>query len=103
MTLLGDAAHPTLQYLAQGACMAIEDAVILADLMETASDGDIPDIFRRYQRARYMRTGRVQMTARLYGEFYHADGVKRELRNQMLAARSAEQGYESVAWLYEPT
>jgi len=42
------------------------------------------------------------MTARLYGEFYHADGVKRELRNQMLAARSAEQGYESVAWLYEP-
>jgi len=102
VTLLGDAAHPTLQYLAQGACMAIEDAVMLADLIETASDGDIPAIFRRYQTARYMRTGRVQMMARLYGEFYHADGVKRELRNAMLAARSAEQGYESVAWLYEP-
>jgi len=102
VTLLGDAAHPTLQYLAQGACMAIEDAVILADLIESASDGDIPAIFRRYQTARYMRTGRVQMMARLYGEFYHADGVKRELRNAMLAARSAEQGYESVAWLYEP-
>ena len=100
--MLGDAAHPTLQYLAQGACMAIEDAVILADLIESASDSDIPAIFRRYQTARYMRTGRVQMMARLYGEFYHADGVKRELRNAMLAARSAEQGYESVAWLYEP-
>jgi 2-polyprenyl-6-methoxyphenol hydroxylase-like FAD-dependent oxidoreductase len=102
VTLLGDAAHPTLQYLAQGACMAIEDAVILGDLIEAASDGDIPAIFQRYQKARYMRTGGVQMTARLYGEFYHADGVKRELRNAMLAARSAEQGYESVAWLYEP-
>jgi 3-hydroxybenzoate 6-monooxygenase len=102
VTLLGDAAHPTLQYLAQGACMAIEDAVILADLIESASDGDISEIFQRYQKARYMRTGRVQMTARLYGEFYHADGVKRELRNAMLTARSAEQGYESVAWLYEP-
>lgn len=102
VTLLGDAAHPTLQYLAQGACMAIEDAVILGDLIESASDGDIPAIFQRYQKVRYMRTGRVQMTARLYGEFYHADGVKRELRNAMLASRSAEQGYESVAWLYEP-
>ena len=102
VTLLGDAAHPTLQYLAQGACMAIEDAVTLADLMENASHSDIPDVLQRYQNARYMRTGRVQMTARLYGEFYHAEGVKRELRNHMLASRSAGQGYESVAWLYDP-
>lgn len=41
------------------------------------------------------------MMARLYGEFYHADGVKRELRNQMLAGRTVEQSYEGLAWLYD--
>ena len=99
-TLLGDAAHPMLQYLAQGACMAIEDAVVLADCLE-AADRDIPAAFQTYQNARYLRTGKCQMMARLYGEFYHADGVKRELRNQMLAGRTPEQSYDGVAWLYE--
>ena len=99
-TLLGDAAHPMLQYLAQGACMAIEDAVVLADAM-TAAGGDVVPAFEAYQEARYLRTGKCQMMARLYGEFYHADGVKRELRNQMLAGRTPEQSFESVAWLYE--
>ena len=99
-TLLGDAAHPMLQYLAQGACMAIEDGVVLADAM-TAADGDVVAAFQAYQEARYLRTGKCQMMARLYGEFYHADGVKRELRNQMLAGRTPEQSFESVAWLYE--
>ncbi len=100
MTLLGDAAHPMLQYLAQGACMAIEDGVVLADAM-TAAGGDASSAFQTYQQARYLRTGKCQMTARLYGEFYHADGVKRELRNQMLAGRTAEQSFEGVSWLYE--
>lgn len=100
VTLLGDAAHPMLQYLAQGACMAIEDAVVLADAVQ-AADGDMPAAFLAYQDARYLRTGRCQMTARLYGEFYHADGVKRELRNQMLAGRSEQASFDGVAWLYE--
>lgn len=100
VTLLGDAAHPMLQYLAQGACMAIEDAVKLADIVAAEGD-DIAGAFRMYQSARYLRTGKVQMLARLYGEFYHANGVKRELRNQMLSGRTPEQAYESVAWLYE--
>jgi 2-polyprenyl-6-methoxyphenol hydroxylase-like FAD-dependent oxidoreductase len=99
-TLLGDAAHPMLQYLAQGACMAIEDAVVLVDSLRAAPD-DVPKAFQAYQDARYLRTGKCQMMARLYGEFYHANGVKRELRNQMLAGRTTEQAFDGVAWLYD--
>src|SRR6188474_2241359 len=82
VTLLGDAAHPMLQYLAQGASMAIEDAVTLGAALQ-AWPADVPAAFRAYQQARYLRTGRVQLTARFYGEIYHASGVMRELRNRM--------------------
>ncbi len=98
-TLLGDAAHPMLQYLAQGACMAIEDAVCLAD-KAVERQGDFAAAFRDYQAARYLRTGRVQFMARVYGEVYHASGVLRELRNQWLGARTAREGMEGMAWLY---
>lgn len=99
-TLLGDAAHPMLQYLAQGACMAIEDAVVLADQFSTSNDG-VESAFVNYEKARYKRTGKCQLMARLYGEFYHAVGVRGELRNEMLSKRTYEQAYESVSWLYE--
>jgi salicylate hydroxylase len=100
VTLLGDAAHPTLQYLAQGACMAIEDAVVLAEEMDRAS-GDHAKAFEVYQERRYLRTGRVQLTARLYGEFFHAAGASREIRNQFLRDRTAEEARESMGWLYD--
>ena len=99
ITLLGDAAHPMLQYLAQGACMAVEDAVCLANRVATAQ-GDYAAAFQAYQDARYLRTGRVQIMARVYGEFYHASGVARELRNMMLSARTPEQSFEAMEWLY---
>jgi 2-polyprenyl-6-methoxyphenol hydroxylase-like FAD-dependent oxidoreductase len=99
ITLLGDAAHPMLQYLAQGACMATEDAVCLADKVAAEPD-DLSAAFRAYQEARYLRTGRVQLMARVYGEFYHARGVTAELRYQMLNPRTPEEAYEGIAWLY---
>ncbi len=99
ITLLGDAAHPMLQYLAQGACMAIEDAVCLANKV-VELQGDYPAAFRAYQQARYLRTGRVQIMARVYGEFYHAAGVARELRNIMLGARSPQDAMAGMEWLY---
>jgi 3-hydroxybenzoate 6-monooxygenase len=99
VTLLGDAAHPMLQYLAQGAGMAIEDAVCLANKVEVTG-GDFAAAFKAYQEARYLRTGRVQIMARVYGEFYHASGVARELRNMMLGGRTSEQAFESMQWLY---
>ncbi|MBX6329161.1 MAG: 3-hydroxybenzoate 6-monooxygenase [Pseudolabrys sp.] len=99
VTLLGDAAHPMLQYLAQGACMAIEDAVVLAEKAAVFPD-DPARAFEAYQQERYLRTGRVQIMARVYGEFYHARGVVAELRDLMLSPRTPEESYDGIAWLY---
>jgi salicylate hydroxylase len=99
VTLLGDAAHPMLQYLAQGAAMATEDALCLADQVAERPD-DLPAAFHAYQEARYLRTGRVQIMARVYGEFYHARGVTAELRNQMLGSRTPADAYDGIDWLY---
>lgn len=99
ITLLGDAAHPMLQYLAQGACMSIEDAVCLSACVVAAA-GDYAAAFRAYQQARYLRTGRVQIMARVYGEFYHAAGVAKELRNLMLGGRDPEAAMAGMEWLY---
>jgi 3-hydroxybenzoate 6-monooxygenase len=99
VTLLGDAAHPMLQYLAQGACMATEDAVALSERVAAQPD-DLPAAFKAYQEQRYMRTGRVQLMARVYGEFFHARGVAAELRNQFLQSRSVDDAYDGIAWLY---
>lgn len=104
IALLGDAAHPMLQYLAQGANMAIEDSVCLADMLVNEG-GDWDSAFARYRDARYLRTTRVQMTARLYGEIYHASGATRDFRNAELSSWPVEKHYQGMAWLYgiEPT
>ncbi|HZL30858.1 MAG TPA: 3-hydroxybenzoate 6-monooxygenase [Pseudolabrys sp.] len=99
VTLLGDAAHPMLQYLAQGACMATEDAVILAEKVAGSPD-DLPAAFHAYQQARYLRTARTQIMARVYGEFYHARGVAAELRDMAVGGRTEQQAREGIAWLY---
>jgi 2-polyprenyl-6-methoxyphenol hydroxylase-like FAD-dependent oxidoreductase len=99
VVLLGDAAHPMLQYLAQGAGMATEDAVALAE-NAAAQPHDLPAAFKAYVQQRYLRTARVQIMARVYGDFYHARGPTAELRDQMLAGRTAEQSYDGMAWLY---
>jgi salicylate hydroxylase len=99
VTLLGDAAHPMLQYLAQGACMATEDAVVLAEKVKASPD-DIPAAFEAYQQERYLRTGRTQVMARIYGEFYHARGVTAELRDIAVSGRTPAQSYDGIAWLY---
>jgi 2-polyprenyl-6-methoxyphenol hydroxylase-like FAD-dependent oxidoreductase len=98
VTLLGDAAHPMLQYAAQGAGMSIEDGVVLADALSAGNTYE--EAFLAYQNKRYLRTGKVQLTARLYGEFYHAKGVARQLRNDFLKARSVDQTLDGMAWLY---
>jgi len=103
--LLGDAAHPMLQYLAQGANMAIEDAVVLAAYLEL-SGWDFARAFAWYEQARYLRTARVQITARYYGDIYHASGVVREVRNWFLRPEAppdpkAKPSFSGVAWLYD--
>ncbi len=100
VTLLGDAAHPMLQYLAQGACMATEDGVCLAARVAVNGD-DFETAFMEYQQLRYLRTARVQLTARMYGDIYHAAGATADLRNAMLGAQDPSKPGEGMAWLYE--
>jgi 2-polyprenyl-6-methoxyphenol hydroxylase-like FAD-dependent oxidoreductase len=100
VTLLGDAAHPMLQYLAQGAGQAIEDAVVLGEALKFTG-GDVPSALQKYQQARYLRTGRVQLTARFYGDIYHASGVARELRNRMFQSGQESAGFAGLKWMYE--
>ncbi len=98
VALLGDAAHPTLQYLAQGACMAIEDAVVLSGKLEKAGS-DVNAALQAYEKERYLRAARVTITSRIFGDIIHADGGARDLRNHLLAQRTPETFWE-VDWLY---
>jgi 2-polyprenyl-6-methoxyphenol hydroxylase-like FAD-dependent oxidoreductase len=100
VVLLGDAAHPTLQSLAQGACMAIEDGVCLADCIADA-DGDYEAAFRRYESARSLRTARVTVESRYMWDVYHADGIAREVYWQMLGERSEADTFQCLSWLYD--
>src|SRR6266508_2765070 len=99
VTLLGDAAHPMLQYLAQGACMALEDAVTLGECVRT-SGGDLAAAFRRYENAHITRTARVVLMSREMGRIYHAKGVERLVRNDLWKGRSPERHYDALEWLY---
>ena len=100
VTLLGDAAHPMLQYLAQGANMATEDGVVLAACVDLSA-GNLEAAFRRYQDERYLRTAKVQVTARYYGDVYHAAGVVRELRNGLFVGKAPDPNFSTMAWLYD--
>ncbi len=102
VTLLGDAAHPTHQYFAQGACMALEDAVCLADRV-AKSEGDFNAAFLSYQDNRIVRAYRVVLSSRMLGKLYHAEGVERRIRNAMLGAKSPEDFYNGLQWLYGGT
>jgi 2-polyprenyl-6-methoxyphenol hydroxylase-like FAD-dependent oxidoreductase len=99
VTLLGDAAHPTLQYLAQGAQMAIEDGVVLAEKV-AAGGQDYARAFLAYEHERKNRTARVVLTSRFFGEFLHVDGGARELRNELARGRDPDHPWE-VDWLYK--
>jgi salicylate hydroxylase len=102
VTLLGDAAHPTLQTLAQGACMAIEDAVCLAELIAGSTGDGITSAFRQYERARYLRTARVQFESRYHWDnWYHVSGIEREVARAIWSGRGEQEMFDCVAWLYD--
>ncbi len=99
ITLLGDAAHPTTQYMAQGACMAMEDAVTLGEALRIHHN-NIAQAFDIYQRARVARTARIVLSSREMGKLYHAKGVQRMVRNDLWRGRSNERFYDAMEWLY---
>ena len=103
VALLGDAAHPTLQYMAQGACMAMEDGVCLSFEL-AASPDDYPAALERYRRQRVLRTARIQLQSRAMGEHVlHPAGAHAALRNSIMSAKSDSDWYDSLAWLYGST
>jgi 2-polyprenyl-6-methoxyphenol hydroxylase-like FAD-dependent oxidoreductase len=100
VALLGDAAHPMMQYLAQGACMAMEDSVILSVECGQTPD-DLPGALRRYQDRRRLRTARIQLQAREVGDhIYHPTGAHAALRNQIMRAKTPSQWYDVIDWIY---
>lgn len=98
--LLGDAAHPMMQYFAQGACMAMEDSVILA--VECGRNPDnLPDALQRYQQRRVLRTARIVLQSREIGNhIYHPAGAHAALRNAIMSAKSNEEWYDILDWVY---
>ena len=109
ITLLGDAAHPPLQYIAQGAIMAIEDGWVLAEHAASRAvatpDGlevDWDAALAAYEAVRAEHCRRVVLTSRTWGDLWHLDGARRLRRNAILRARDTYD-YSFVDWLYERT
>ncbi|HZB37245.1 MAG TPA: 3-hydroxybenzoate 6-monooxygenase [Beijerinckiaceae bacterium] len=103
VTLLGDAAHPMMQYFAQGACMAMEDAVCLSHMMAAQRD-DPERALERYRARRVVRTARVQLQSRAIGDhIYHPAGAHAAVRNAIMRAKSSDDYYAHLAWLYGET
>ena len=99
--LLGDAAHAPLQTLAQGAGMAIEDGLCLAEFIH-ATGGDFAVAFRQFESARILRTARVQLESRALWDFYHLDeGVARDVRNATVADWNEAHLFDCLSWLYD--
>jgi salicylate hydroxylase len=99
VTLVGDAAHPMLPFLAQGAGMAIEDAAVLAHFLTHFRD-DPADALRGYEGARRLRTGRAQQMSRKQGRIYGMSGPEALLRNLVMRAMGGEKLLARQDWLY---
>ncbi|MGI4812779.1 MAG: FAD-dependent monooxygenase [Janthinobacterium lividum] len=101
VTLLGDSAHATLQSLAQGAGMAVEDVVTLAALVKQHGD-DYAAAFAAFQSARFLRTARVTLESRALWHTYHCGGDDAAVRTQQLQERGTEDFYRCFDWLWQP-
>jgi salicylate hydroxylase len=101
VTLLGDAAHPMAQYIAQGAAMALEDAICLADQVDR-HDGEVTAAFKAYQTIRIIRSARMQLSSLMLDRLYHAGGIERRVRNSIFEGRTAEEYLDRLAWIFTP-
>jgi salicylate hydroxylase len=99
VTLLGDAAHPLLPFLAQGGSLALEDAVTLADTLAGAGD-DVEGALVAYEHARRSRTTRVMAAARRNGRVYHLSGIAALARNAALRGLPPERIMAGYDWIY---
>lgn len=98
VTLMGDAAHPMRQYLAQGAGQAMEDAVVLADVL-SGGIADVPAALAKFEEIRFPHTAAVQENTRFWGEMVHLGGAGAILRDAYLGGL-ADTDYTLAEWLY---
>ena len=98
VTLIGDAAHPMLPYLAQGAAAALEDAVVLGRTL--AQPRPVADSLRGYESERFRRTARLQRESRRQGRISHAAGLAATLRNLYLRVAPEWLFFAPIAWIY---
>lgn len=99
--LLGDSAHATLQSFAQGACMALEDSVVLAELL-LASNSNVQEAFKRFQKKRFLRTARVQLQSRTLWEDFHCGGALAQVRTARFTEQTTEDSFRCLDWLWTP-
>jgi salicylate hydroxylase len=99
IALLGDAAHPVLPFLAQGAALAIEEAATLASLLGQERQ-DVPQALSAYEKQRLARVSRVQNEARRNGRIYHAGSLVGFGRNQVMRHLGPEGMTRRYDWLY---
>jgi salicylate hydroxylase len=101
VTLLGDACHAMLPFMAQSAAQAIEDAATLAACLRR--DGwDLPQALRDYERLRIPRTARLQaMSADNKTRFHLPDGPAQRRRDAQMASGSTDWSYDPIAWVYD--
>lgn len=98
LALLGDAAHPILPYLAQGAALAIEDAAVLTRAL--TDQPDVPAALAAFSLERAARVRRVQKAARANGRTYHAGGLVAFARNAVMSRLGPDGMRDRYAWLY---
>ncbi len=99
VTLIGDAAHPTLPYLAQGGVLALEDALVLADCL-AAHPSDEPAAFRSFEEKRRRRARRVQAASLRQGRIYHLPPQLSWMRDAVLRATPGSWLMTGYDWLY---
>jgi salicylate hydroxylase len=97
--LIGDAAHASLPYLAQGAAMALEDACVLSNAIQNTIEMD--SAFRNFADSRYERTSAIQTRSRQLGRIYHAKGLPRQARNAVLKATPPLRFINQLSWIYD--
>ena len=99
--LMGDAAHASLPYLAQGAAMALEDAACLAACLGGGS-GNLKAALARYEKLRQPRTARIVEESRRNAGIYHMRGPKAQARNMALRLLPGSMQLQRLAWIYSP-
>ena len=99
-TLLGDACHPMLPFMAQGSCQAIEDAIVLARCLSETNTTDVASALRRYEDARQGRTAQVQTSSVMNRDLFHlVDGQEQKDRDMILSI--SPPGMSILDWVYE--